>query len=142
MNLVLDLPSFSSSLQSLLEFLPACFPVIVSADLLSNFILADSLLSVYRYVFSSWTFFATITVTALILLIGTTALGTICRLNFGQGLAHYRKLFVIFLRLDLKLISPILQFKSVKRWSRSTLHQPTLILAIVAAILRNLFTVT
>jgi len=46
---------------------------------------------VYRYIFSSWPFFATITIAAFIFFIGTTALGTICRLNFGQGLAQYRK---------------------------------------------------
>ncbi|KIM39881.1 hypothetical protein M413DRAFT_446801 [Hebeloma cylindrosporum] len=45
--------------------------------------------NLYRYTFSSWTFFATITVTALIFLIATTALGIVCRISFGQGLAHY-----------------------------------------------------
>jgi hypothetical protein len=62
-----------------------------------TFIFPNSLLSVYRDIFSNWTFFASITITALIFLIGTTALGIVCRLNFGQGLAHYCKLFVVFL---------------------------------------------
>ncbi|KAF8910614.1 hypothetical protein CPB84DRAFT_1743449 [Gymnopilus junonius] len=44
----------------------------------------------YRYIFSTWPFFATITVTSFLFLVGTTVLAVICRLNFGQGLAHYR----------------------------------------------------
>lgn len=109
-----------------------------------TFILPNSLLSVYRRIFSTRTFFATITITALIFLIETTVLGIICRLNFGQGLAHYCKL-VVFLRLDLKSILRTLQFMSAKRWRRSTLHRLTSIpsiLAIIAAIPRNLFTMT
>ncbi|KAH9481284.1 hypothetical protein JR316_0005806 [Psilocybe cubensis] len=45
--------------------------------------------NIYRYIFSTWPFFATITITAFVLLVGTTVLGIICRLHFGEGLAHY-----------------------------------------------------
>ncbi|KAF9040130.1 hypothetical protein BJ165DRAFT_1495632 [Panaeolus papilionaceus] len=44
----------------------------------------------YRYIFSTWPFFATVTVTAYCLVIGSTVLGVVCRSNFGQGLAHYQ----------------------------------------------------
>ncbi|KAJ3514816.1 hypothetical protein NLJ89_g2146 [Agrocybe chaxingu] len=43
----------------------------------------------YRYIFLTWPFFATITVTAYLLIIATTAMGILCRLNFDKGLAHY-----------------------------------------------------
>jgi len=43
----------------------------------------------YRYIFTSWAFFATVTVTAYIFTIATLVLGIICRLKFGKGLAHY-----------------------------------------------------
>ncbi|KAF8990258.1 hypothetical protein BDQ17DRAFT_1372156 [Cyathus striatus] len=43
----------------------------------------------YRFIFGSWPFFATITVTAYILMVLTSSLGIFCRLNFGRGLAHY-----------------------------------------------------
>ena len=44
---------------------------------------------VYRTIFARWSFFATLTVTSFVLLILTTALGVLCRLNFGKGLAEY-----------------------------------------------------
>ncbi|KAF8961596.1 hypothetical protein BDZ97DRAFT_1190460 [Flammula alnicola] len=43
----------------------------------------------YRYVFVTWPLFATMTVTSYVLLIVTTVKSIVCRLNFGQGLAHY-----------------------------------------------------
>ncbi|PPQ64909.1 hypothetical protein CVT24_008249 [Panaeolus cyanescens] len=43
----------------------------------------------YRYIFSTWPFFATVTVTAYCLVIASTILGVVCQFNFGQGLAHY-----------------------------------------------------
>lgn len=46
----------------------------------------------YRYILTSWPFFATLTVTGYALLVTTSILGVICRLNFGKGLARYRKL--------------------------------------------------
>ncbi|KAF8870640.1 hypothetical protein CPB84DRAFT_839439 [Gymnopilus junonius] len=45
--------------------------------------------SLYRYIFKSWPFFATITITAYLLLVTTSVLGVVCRLNFEKGLAHY-----------------------------------------------------
>lgn len=45
----------------------------------------------YRTIFKSWRFFATVTVTAFILLVLTVALGVICYLNYGKGLQAYRK---------------------------------------------------
>jgi hypothetical protein len=44
---------------------------------------------VYRTIFSRWSFFATLTLTSFILLVLTTALGIVCRINFGKGLAEY-----------------------------------------------------
>ncbi|ETW82980.1 hypothetical protein HETIRDRAFT_426430 [Heterobasidion irregulare TC 32-1] len=44
---------------------------------------------VYRFVFNTWPFFATMTVTSYIFLVATSVLGALCRLNFGKGLAHY-----------------------------------------------------
>lgn len=43
----------------------------------------------YRYIFKTWPFFATVTVTAYIFTVATLVLGVLCRLNFGKGLAHY-----------------------------------------------------
>lgn len=43
----------------------------------------------YRFVFNTWPFFATMTVTSYIFLVATSILGALCRLNFGKGLAHY-----------------------------------------------------
>ncbi|EIM85830.1 uncharacterized protein STEHIDRAFT_121849 [Stereum hirsutum FP-91666 SS1] len=43
----------------------------------------------YRFYLSIWPFFATVTVTAYILLLLTFVAGILCRLNFGKGLAHY-----------------------------------------------------
>jgi len=43
----------------------------------------------YRFTFMSWPFFATITVTAFVLIVTTTMLGLWCRFNFGRGLAHF-----------------------------------------------------
>ncbi|KAF8154025.1 hypothetical protein B0H34DRAFT_799931 [Crassisporium funariophilum] len=43
----------------------------------------------YRYIFITWPFFATVTVTSYVLIIVTTVFGVLCRLNFGKGLAHY-----------------------------------------------------
>ena len=45
----------------------------------------------YRFVFNTWPFFATMTVTSYIFLVATSILGALCRLNFGKGLAHYRR---------------------------------------------------
>uniref|UniRef100_A0A8H8CEP1 Uncharacterized protein n=1 Tax=Psilocybe cubensis TaxID=181762 RepID=A0A8H8CEP1_PSICU len=43
----------------------------------------------YRYIFMTWPFFATVTVTAYVLTVFTSVLAIVCRLNFGKGLAHY-----------------------------------------------------
>ncbi|KAJ6619019.1 hypothetical protein B0H10DRAFT_2027299 [Mycena sp. CBHHK59/15] len=43
----------------------------------------------YRFVLSSWSFYATMTVTAYALLVATSALAVVCRLQFGKGLAHF-----------------------------------------------------
>ncbi|KAF8064161.1 hypothetical protein FPV67DRAFT_1420008 [Lyophyllum atratum] len=45
--------------------------------------------AIYRFIFMSWPFFATITVTSFVLILVTTLLGVWCRLNFGRGLAHF-----------------------------------------------------
>ncbi|KAF9529038.1 hypothetical protein CPB83DRAFT_279871 [Crepidotus variabilis] len=43
----------------------------------------------YRYVFMTWAFFTTVSCTAYLLVLTTTVLSVLCRLNFGKGLAHY-----------------------------------------------------
>ncbi|KAH9478012.1 hypothetical protein JR316_0010246 [Psilocybe cubensis] len=43
----------------------------------------------YRFLVSSWPFFASMTITAFILVVGTTVLGVFCRLKFGGGLAEH-----------------------------------------------------
>ncbi|TFK17462.1 hypothetical protein FA15DRAFT_326581 [Coprinopsis marcescibilis] len=45
--------------------------------------------ALYRYIFLTWQFFATVTITAFVFLVLTTGIGFICRLNFGKGLAEY-----------------------------------------------------
>ena len=45
----------------------------------------------YRTIFKSWRFFATVTVTAFILLVLTVTLGFVCYFNYGKGLQAYRK---------------------------------------------------
>jgi hypothetical protein len=47
----------------------------------------------YQWTFQNFPFFATVTVTAFIVLVITVALGIICRLNFGHGLPKYRTSF-------------------------------------------------
>ncbi|TEB22449.1 hypothetical protein FA13DRAFT_1509574 [Coprinellus micaceus] len=46
-------------------------------------------LKLYRCIFMSWQFFATLTVTAFVFLVVTTVMGIACYLNYGKGLAHY-----------------------------------------------------
>ncbi|KAK0497794.1 hypothetical protein EDD18DRAFT_1351609 [Armillaria luteobubalina] len=45
--------------------------------------------NLYRFIFMSWPFFATMTVTTYILLVATSALGVVCRLHFNKGLAQF-----------------------------------------------------
>ncbi|KAJ2932091.1 hypothetical protein H1R20_g5009, partial [Candolleomyces eurysporus] len=47
--------------------------------------------NLYRCIFTSWSFFATVTVTAFVLLVLTAAMGVLCYFNYGKGLAHYLK---------------------------------------------------
>ncbi|GLB44647.1 hypothetical protein LshimejAT787_1702740 [Lyophyllum shimeji] len=53
---------------------------------LSSMMFASAL---YRFIFNSWPFFTTITVTAYVLTVATALLGVWCRLNFGKGLKHF-----------------------------------------------------
>ncbi|KAJ7938180.1 hypothetical protein B0H13DRAFT_1941904 [Mycena leptocephala] len=46
-------------------------------------------LLVNRFVIKEWSFYATMSVTAYILLVATFALAIVCRLQFGKGLAHF-----------------------------------------------------
>ncbi|PPR00909.1 hypothetical protein CVT26_015519 [Gymnopilus dilepis] len=59
----------------------SCLLLAISSALFSS--------PVYRYIFTTWPFFATVTITAYVLLMATSILGVVCRLNFGKGLAHY-----------------------------------------------------
>ncbi|KAF7307690.1 hypothetical protein MKEN_01129000 [Mycena kentingensis (nom. inval.)] len=43
----------------------------------------------YRFVLTAWSFYATVSVTAYVLLVATSVLAIICRLQFGKGLAHF-----------------------------------------------------
>ncbi|PPQ78280.1 hypothetical protein CVT25_011739 [Psilocybe cyanescens] len=43
----------------------------------------------YRFLLSTWPFFATMTITSFMLVVGTTILGVLCRLKFGRGLAQH-----------------------------------------------------
>ena len=45
--------------------------------------------TIYRYVFVTWSFFACVSVTSYLLVIATTIMAIICRLNFGKGLGHF-----------------------------------------------------
>lgn len=49
--------------------------------------------TLYRYVFNTWRFFAVMTIAAYILLVVTSILGVLCRLQFGNGLVEYCELF-------------------------------------------------
>lgn len=51
--------------------------------------------SLYRMVFTEWPFFAALTCTSFAFLGGTLILAAICFMNFGHGLAHYRKWNII-----------------------------------------------
>ncbi|TDL27138.1 hypothetical protein BD410DRAFT_836210 [Rickenella mellea] len=44
---------------------------------------------VFQYTFGTWPFFASLSILSFIFLVATTALGVICRYNFGKGLKHY-----------------------------------------------------
>ncbi|PPQ64911.1 hypothetical protein CVT24_008251 [Panaeolus cyanescens] len=46
---------------------------------------------VYRWSFVQWPYLGCFTVAALLILIASLVLGVICRINFGKGLAHFRK---------------------------------------------------
>ena len=43
----------------------------------------------YRFIFTSWSFFAAICVVAYVMVIISTILAVWCRFNFGQGFAHF-----------------------------------------------------
>ncbi|KAL5512611.1 hypothetical protein ACEPAG_3264 [Sanghuangporus baumii] len=45
----------------------------------------------YRWSFQNFPFFAALTISAFIVLVGTVALAVVCRINFGKGLPRYLK---------------------------------------------------
>jgi hypothetical protein len=47
----------------------------------------------YRWTFSTWPFFAALTVMSFVYLVITILLAVVCRTNFGKGLAPYREYF-------------------------------------------------
>lgn len=47
---------------------------------------------IYRWTFQNSPFFATMTITAFLILVATLALAVVCRLNFGKGLMEFCKL--------------------------------------------------
>ncbi|KAJ6482871.1 hypothetical protein C8R47DRAFT_575194 [Mycena vitilis] len=48
-----------------------------------------------RFVIKEWSFYATMSVTSSMLLIATFVLAIVCRLQYGKGLAHFRKFFFL-----------------------------------------------
>ena len=46
----------------------------------------------FRWTFTQWRFFSLIATAAVLLTLLSFILGTICRFNFGKGLARYREL--------------------------------------------------
>ncbi|OCB85097.1 hypothetical protein A7U60_g7722 [Sanghuangporus baumii] len=50
----------------------------------------------YRWSFRNFPFFATLTISAFIVLVGTVALALVCRIDFGKGLPQYLKTEVQF----------------------------------------------
>ncbi|KAJ3992423.1 hypothetical protein F5050DRAFT_1579599 [Lentinula boryana] len=55
--------------------------------------------SLYRFIFQTWPFFATMTITSYLLIVLTSILGIWCRANFGRGLPEFRTsdAYVIYL---------------------------------------------
>jgi hypothetical protein len=45
---------------------------------------------VFRWTFTSWPFFASLTITAFVVMFLSCVFGVICWRNFNKGLAHYR----------------------------------------------------
>ncbi|KAJ7145853.1 hypothetical protein C8R44DRAFT_3674 [Mycena epipterygia] len=43
----------------------------------------------YRFVLGEWSFYATMSIASYVLLVATSVLAIICRLQFGKGLAHF-----------------------------------------------------
>ncbi|KAF8638359.1 hypothetical protein AX17_002261 [Amanita inopinata Kibby_2008] len=56
--------------------------------------------TLYRFIFTSWPFFATITLTAYIFVVITSILAIWCRFNFGQGLAHFLQVSDVLENMD------------------------------------------
>jgi len=60
----------------------------------------------YRFMFSSWPFFTTITVTAYVLVVFSLILAIWCRFNFGHGFAHFIQVCRVLENMDF----PTVQF--------------------------------
>ena len=48
----------------------------------------------YRFIFTSWPFFAATYVVAYVMVIISTILAVWCRFNFGQGFAHFSEITI------------------------------------------------
>ncbi|KAJ7279025.1 hypothetical protein C8J57DRAFT_152354 [Mycena rebaudengoi] len=68
-----------------LRFLVFCF-ISFGLLLIASLMFASPL---YRFVFSAWAFYATITVTSYALIVTTSIVAILCRLQFGKGLKHF-----------------------------------------------------
>ncbi|KAJ8456363.1 hypothetical protein ONZ45_g18750 [Pleurotus djamor] len=55
---------------------------------------------IYGFIFHTWPFFATITITSYIFTITTLITGVICRTQFGKGLAHFLQVEAALASLD------------------------------------------
>ena len=60
--------------------------------------------SLYRWTYTTWWFFGTLTTGALTLLTATLIMGIVCRRNFGKNLDHYCELstYVTYCKFNLK----------------------------------------
>lgn len=50
---------------------------------------------IYRYVFGTWTFFASVSLASYLFLLATAVMTVICRMNFGKGLEHFSEFLLV-----------------------------------------------
>ena len=78
----------------------------------------------YRFIFTSWPFFAATYVVAYVMVIISTILAVWCRFNFGQGFAHFSEdLHCLFTDHSADL-GKTMQFK-LARCSRTWISHPS-----------------
>jgi len=83
---------------TLLFFSVGTFLVIVWAAMFGS--------PIYRWTFQNSPFFATMTITAFLILVATLALGFVCRLNFGKGLLEFLRMQETFDHFEFETVHP------------------------------------